>query len=530
MLNAIRFNKNKTAKLIIYISPEYISVAVSKSKFLYHANKFLSKQLDFYQQFREFIVKIPVEYRSYPALIVLASEYTILRNIKTPTTGDNVGEMLYWELVKLYSSKLEQYYWDYKHIGGVVEDNIKKQNYKVELASITAVDSIIKILTESKFKILSVISEETAIENLINYNKPQAESFKPYLLIQLDFNSTVLMLVDNDTVKYKRSIDNISNAIGRTASSFFKEENADIAGLAERMHIMPYSQPEGAALDVYIDFSTALKNIFRQIIEEIRKTENFLKTNYRIGNIENIFITGVYSRINGLTEFLKTEINRNCERYNAPLLESIAKEKSAIFYSAAFLNEREHIRLNINTNKTASSIGIPQIFSSVKFKILALVCVLTMLILPSIFSAASKRAYNDLLKYGDELRLKNEELEKFLGDQNVISVNKKFKTIIESNDYDYRAVIGAIGNSISDGMSIQKLQIRAKDNEPAGRNLVLIEGWCVAPENIPAFILNLDKTKLFQNISLDNSRREPYKSYYLFKFEISAVLKEANYL
>ncbi|MBP7652481.1 PilN domain-containing protein [Candidatus Dependentiae bacterium] len=521
------------SKIIIYISGKLVNVTViDKSIIVNHISKKLSKSLDFIQQYKEIVKNIPDEYSRIPVELVISSENIILRYLKLPADKSNSAEIIYWELVKLYSAKFEQYYWNFKKIESVVEDSVKKQNFKIELVSKNFVDGIVKILSERKFKIRFIVSEESVFENLISVYQPDAVLDNHFFLINMDSDNIVLTFFENGYIKYKRSFENIAEQMTKIIAEYFKKEDGNISERIKDIHLLPYSEPEGFDIEKnsYIEFSNNIKIELKLIADEIKKTENFLKSNYKISQVNQIFATGFLSKINGLPQLFKSELNKSIQIYSVPENNQI-KDKSGLIYSMNNMNEKNAIKLNEKINRSAIEFSEDAgLIKKPVFQLVMIMIILTMITLPSYIENTHKKLYDSKIYLNNQLQSQISELDKFLSSQNIVTVNKKIKIFIESNNYDYNNLFKLISRSAPQGVMFTKFNFKTLKVEPKPQSVIVIQGWSVSPMLVPSFIVNLDKTNLFMNINLDNSSREVYKSYNMTRFEITAVLKEATLL
>nr|HPG30610.1 PilN domain-containing protein [bacterium] len=510
----------------------------------FYISKKIVKTIDFFQQFKDILKQIPCEYKNCRAEIVLSSENVILRYLKLPLEKTGVSEIIYWELIKLYSTKLEQYYWNFQKVEKVIEDSIKKQNYKIELASKSYIDAITKILSEYKIKTQFIISEETVLENLISIYSPDALLESQYFLLKMDSENITLIFFDNNRIKYKRSFESNAEIILKIILNNFKEYRENIFDCFKDIRLLPYCEPDETDTETdekkIAEFSSSLKTQFKIIADEIKKTETFLKSNYKIAGTNQVFLTGDFSEIKGIAQFFKSELNKTVQIYSAPDavsgtetagVKSLKKNKANLFYSLNNLNEKSIIKLNEQVKKEDIEFeGSSSFFRTPHFIAAACVLIISLLILPNYFLNTNKKVYETNLKLNSELKNKISDIEKFLASQNIVSVNKKFQLFIETNNYDYFNIFSNISNSVPQGIMFEKMSLKTLTNGAKPQTIIAIQGWSSSPVLIPSFIVNLDKTNLFFSINLDNSSREPYKSYNMTRFEITAVLKEAQLL
>ncbi len=472
---------------------------------------------------------------TFPTTVIISTDSIFLRTIKTPVIKGNPSEMIYWELVKMFPGKIDSYYWNYRYAGGIIEDNVKKIVYKVELIIKIYYDGIVKTLAERRIKPVSVISEETALETILNINKPDILD-TPYSLIYFDSGRLSYNYFENNILKYKRYIENISDMVIKYACEYYKIEPNEFNKVVDKIHILPYSQTEQTD-DKYIQFSNLVKQQIKLLKDEILKTENFLKTNFKYQSFDRIYLFGVFGCIAGIEKMLSSELNRKVETYNASVVsDKIPYFSASILSYSAVTAELSRPTNEINFLSPQKKIFIEQTGSAINifikplFQFIAALILITLFIMPYYKKNNTKNIIEKYKNFAADIEKMNNEISGTLQTENISSIDKKFKNIIDANNYDYYSILGALGDSMPGGVSLTNIRLIKNEDDPAAATILQIEGWSSAPALIPKFILNIDKTGLFQNINLSNTRREFSKNSALTKFEIFAVLKEAQLL
>lgn len=536
--------KKKLFRNFIFISTKsasYISLTVKREIDFFSAKNF-NANVDFIQQLRDFSAKLPpAENSSVPACLILCGDQITLRTIKTPIVKGGYDEIIYWELVKMFPGKMDVYYWNYKHAGDFLEDNIKKSLFKIETVPKNFLDGIIGCLASYNIIIKKVISEETALETVATINKPDISN-EPYCILNFNEDNAVFNYIENNILKYKRNIENISESISKNAMDFFKINREQLGSYISNIHLIPYSQPEHSD-DKYINFSNFIKYQIKIFAEEIIKTENFLRTNYKTVSVNRVFIFGNLSNISGLDKMLANELKTGAEAVKKiEIYKTLSSSEkinniSSGLYSYPLIStqyQEELNELDIKTqhkNKIIEQAGAADtFFMKPVFQIIAALIVLSMIILPFIHKNYYKNKVSAIQDNIAQIEKCNSDISTSLEKSSYAVIDKKFKNIIDSKNYDFSAIYSFIGEALPQGVSIVSIRIGKMDDDPSSLTVISIEGWSSSPSNIPKFILNIDRTGLFQNIDLLNTRRETLRNLAFTKFEIRAALKEAHIL
>jgi len=496
----------------------------------------------------ELLTRVPAEYRKLKIDLVYSSQLINQRYIKIPKPAAQPQEkqMLYWELSKILATKIEDYYWYYKKVDEIKLDDSITTGYSVFFITKKLIDQVLNVLKNNNLKIENIISDDILIDALLSVKNLSASpenlkikkiaDFKGFILF-LDVDIFSLMYISNNTIAFKRNLDTISSEAIKSLCANSGQKIEQFIKNSNDFGVFPYIQPQTAEIsNKQSTISNTLKNFGFQIIDEQKKTFQFISSVLSITPEKNLFICGDLSNIPGIIEFFKSETGWSVEHleFSNDIFKNQIKRFQIL--SSIYLDNIKLLQLYSSKKQSDTKIDAKvQMFSQTSNNRLLysslILLVITMIITPIMFL----KSKNTLLKNYQELqanlewRIQRENQDTESSNNSNLSVDKNLKLFFESRNYNFASIISTIGNNAINGLTIEHLFFKQIDNNDiTSKTLVIISGYSLTPTLVPEFILKLENTKLFNNIILSQSQRTEQKNRTLTFFEIHAELKDAN--
>ncbi|MFA5478490.1 MAG: pilus assembly protein PilM [Candidatus Muiribacteriota bacterium] len=246
---------------------------------------------------------------SYKVIIILSGQYILNRFVILPKIPDDeLDSALKFEIKKILHTDMKNVFYNYK-IVETLKDEKEKEKYKIFVGVVREEDIS---LLEKLFKKFGMIINNVTIDSLLyaDLYKKMGEHENSVAFIDIGSENTNFNIVKNGILEFSRNIPMGGNAITELIAK-------DISGSPTNFReYIAESEVEKKKTVVYSDenemeklderkkiIALSLVDGISRIIQRIRLTIGYYKTQVKGQNVSKLFITGGTSSIGNIESF-----------------------------------------------------------------------------------------------------------------------------------------------------------------------------------------------------------------------------------
>mgnify|MGYP000005137794 CR=1 FL=1 len=280
-------------------------------------------------ELKELLEKMDIKPKK--VITTIPTAHLLTRNFEMPhLKGNELTEAIKWELDDVLSNSVEETTFDYM-ITNKEEDSIN-------VLVIAAQNEIIRQY-KAPFKELGIKAnviniKPMALTSLLNYQEKLEE---PAAIVDFGHQGTRIILCDKDHIFLTRTVDTGGYDFTKNImdSQQYDYQEAEEHKWNNGIIKSPEDQPMDEDVSL-LGVGDDLEGIAKEIIDEISRSIEFYSIKNRGENIENLYITGGSSLLDGLDELIEEETGLKGERIDPFLnvtIDSMIEKNNKEFYS-----------------------------------------------------------------------------------------------------------------------------------------------------------------------------------------------------
>ena len=249
-----------------------------------------------------------------PQRLALAcpGETLFSRIVKLPPVGKGkLKQIVHYEAQQQIPYSLEEVIWDYHLLAppGKAELSALILAVKKEI-----VEEILGLIQPFKLEVEILDFTPLTIYNTLKFNGAMAEE-RAMVMVDMGARSTDVTIVEGGSIAWVRPIpfggDNLTQAIARTlAVDFFEAEE-----IKEREAAILGEEKELAGEQGRKVFA-AIQPILGELLDEIRRSIGYYRSQLRGGAIERLVLTGGGSQLKNMERFMEENLRIKVEKFN----------------------------------------------------------------------------------------------------------------------------------------------------------------------------------------------------------------------
>ncbi len=221
--------------------------------------------------------------------------HVTVREIKVPVVPqDELIEVVKWELKKVIDYNPEEYNLDFKIIEETETESIPKYVVKVYLARKSILKQYVSLIEHAEMKVDLITIPPYVLKVLLaNLYKDTPSNVA---IVDLGAKSTSLSVIKNNAVRFERQL----IFSGFELEDMLRKEGVEFNSLPDLY--LGYSLNDGTLVD------KVTKSALDILIDDLSKSFGYYNSVIKGGAISSIFLTGGLANINGISDYLSSNM------------------------------------------------------------------------------------------------------------------------------------------------------------------------------------------------------------------------------
>lgn len=418
-----------------------------------------------------------------------------------------------WEAKNLIPFPMDAVTLDYYIIGKVTEKGTEKLDVIVVAAQDEVINHQIKIIEGAGLKVAGVTATPFAIWDVLKRNISPKEG-EVIALIDIGAEAASINLFKGNILQFTREISVAGESVTKAMTGVLISDQWQLSLTYEQAEKIKVSYgipredsqdktPEGIPLTQILE---VMKPTLRRMLNEILRSFDYYKEQFREPKISKVFLAGGSSKIKNLEEYLSTGLGTKVEVVN-PLQgiavslgeEGSAKELAEVsprLTLALGLALGEARSLNLVRAKKPAKKGVElgELFGAVKIpnaSLIAAIVVVLIFLMGYNFYLGRKAAH-----YRAELESKKA----ILTDLKLLAERRDIINRVQMEETHVRETLEQFNGTIISGITLTQITYNN-----SGRTLK-VAGLAQSPRTVGRFMTTLEESPYFSKVNLIESR------------------------
>lgn len=257
----------------------------------------------------------------------------IVRHVEIPVMDNKaLKNSVNWEICQYLPQNGDNYYIDFQILDKLNNGEKKVYNILVVAVPKEKVNKYIEISESLNLNIDSIDISSNCIARVFNEHFKKNSNSESIGIIHMGSNSSSIVILDSGMLNIEKEV---NTGLRDIIEKALKDLNLNL----DYDHALDYLKTDFDLNKIDVDKETdiKIKALYDSIFYTFEKTIQFYTSGKTKKNLDRIYLTGSGSRINGLTDYLKTYFNSNVHYINSiedlslKIINNISFEESRLF-------------------------------------------------------------------------------------------------------------------------------------------------------------------------------------------------------
>ncbi len=230
------------------------------------------------------------------------------RRVEFPKMTDTeLAEAVKWDIEKYVPYEADTYYYDFAILESNMDNETEILPVMLVAAPMSVVDENVKMMQELNLHIVAIEGESFALTRTIR-------TVENYIVVDIGKENGQVLIFQNNIPIAARNIPIFGDSFTEIIQSSLSVDSAEAEMLKQSQQNL--IQADDTANELLITLAKELQGIVQELSDEILRTIEYYRVQNKDAVVDNIFLTGGGTRINGLEQQLEQLISIPVVRHN----------------------------------------------------------------------------------------------------------------------------------------------------------------------------------------------------------------------
>lgn len=255
--------------------------------------------------------------RTKNATFIINTNTTITRSMDLPVLKSNAEtmSMIKNELDQLLSVNLDNYKLIYKSLGKTTESGIEKAKYMVHGLPVDIYDDYVQLAERLKLELNAIDLSQNCLDKIrdqkLTLNSSYLKSGESAAFVDIGYSSISFSVLSGGKNVFTRISSSGMNDVVKNYSAVFSMSDDDSMREISKLSLWGYDENIMSVSKVSV-----LENNVNMWLDEFNRYIRYYNSNNKDNQIKKIYIYGMYSKIQGIEEYMEEHLNLSTELIN----------------------------------------------------------------------------------------------------------------------------------------------------------------------------------------------------------------------